>query len=134
MPTIREHMTTSPHTIGDEQPIHDAIRKMRLLHVRHLPVLHGGRLVGILSDRDLRLVESARGAEELTVGEAMSTEVFSVAADEELGSVVARMAAEKIGSAVVLARNEVVGIFTTTDALGLLSRLLVLEELRGVGF
>lgn len=134
MPTIREHMTTSPHTIGDDQPILEAIRKMRLLHVRHLPVLHGGRLVGILSDRDLRLVEGVRGADELRVAEAMSTEVFAVSADEELGDVVARMATEKIGSAVVTARAEVVGIFTTTDALGLLSRLLVLEELRGVGF
>lgn len=134
MPTIREHMTTSPHTIGDDQPILEAIRKMRLLHVRHLPVLHGGRLVGILSDRDLRLVEGVRGADELRVAEAMSTEVFAVSADDELGDVVARMATEKIGSAVVTARAEVVGIFTTTDALGLLSRLLVLEELRGVGF
>jgi acetoin utilization protein AcuB len=49
-------MTPSPHTIGIEQPLSVAAEPMRAHQIRHLPVLHGGKLVGILSERDVQLV------------------------------------------------------------------------------
>ena len=133
MTTVREHMTTSPHTIGDAQSVEEAARRMSRYQIRHLPVLRGGELVGIVSDRDVRLVEGL-GLEQTPVGEAMSPEVFTVDATDELGDVVAHMSSQKKGSAVVLDHGHVIGIFTTTDALGYLSRLLAIEELRTKGF
>src|SRR5437879_4833811 len=51
--TIRDYMTPAPHTIGVEQPLAVAAALMQAHHIRHLPVLHGGKLVGILSERDV---------------------------------------------------------------------------------
>jgi CBS domain-containing protein len=131
MKTVRELMSACPHTIGADQPVAEAAKRMRLAHVRHLPVLEGGELVGLLSDRDVRLVESLDRQQLVRVAEAMSTEPYVVDADEPLRAVVATMAARKLGSAIVRDKHEVVGIFTTTDALHLLVRHLVLDELHG---
>ena len=67
-------MTSQPNTIGDDQTLAAARGRMRQWQVRHLPVLHGGNLVGVLSERDITLVESVPGVnpEEVTVREAMT--------------------------------------------------------------
>ena len=95
-------------------------------HIRHLPVLHGGRLVGVVTDRDLHLVESLQGVDPhlVTVSDAMSTDVYSVAPGMPLEDVVGEMAAHKYGSAIVMRDHEVVGIFTTVDACRALASLL----------
>lgn len=131
MRTIRELMTSSPHTIGADQPIEEAMRRMRAAQIRHLPVLEGAQLVGLLSDRDVRLVEALDTSKQLRVADAMSPEPYVVEADEALGTVVSTMATRKIGSAIVTDKRRVVGIFTTTDALHLLMRHLAVDELRG---
>ena len=129
---IRALMSESPHTIGEHQPVGEALRRMREHHVRHLPVLDGARLVGLVSDRDVALAEMIGGKthESLRVGDVMAPEPFSVTIDAEVVDVVATMAQRKIGSAVVLDGTKVAGIFTTTDALHLLLRHLVLDDLR----
>ena len=53
-------MTTTPHSIGGEQTLETASRMMREHHIRHLPVLHGGKLLGVLTDRDLKFIEAFR--------------------------------------------------------------------------
>lgn len=131
MRTIRELMTASPHTIGADQPIDEAMRRMRVAQIRHLPVLEGAQLVGLLSDRDVRLVEALDKSKQMRVADAMSPEPYVVDADEELSAVVSTMATRKIGSAIVTDKRRVVGIFTTTDALHLLMRHLVVDELHG---
>lgn len=132
MSTIIEHMTPSPHTIGSDQSVAEALRRMREHHCRHLPVLEGGKLAGIISARDATIVElvEAEQAEKLKVSEVMSPEVYVVEPDADLAAVVATMANRKIGSAIIARRDRVLGIFTTTDALSLLARWLVVEELR----
>jgi acetoin utilization protein AcuB len=125
VPVISKFMTPSPHSIGVEQSLFVAHELMREHHVRHLPVLHGGKLVGILTERDARLVESIRDVDpkDVTVEDAMSQSVYVVAPDEPLSSVAREMAEHKYGSAVVMEKGKVVGIFTTVDACSALASL-----------
>ncbi len=124
--TVGEYMTSCPYTIGDEQPIAAAAHKMRELQVRHLPVLSGGVLVGVLSDRDIALVESLAGVDPqtLAVSEAMTQDPTTVQVDAPLAEVAALMASKKFGSVLVLEGERLRGLFTTTDALNALAELL----------
>jgi acetoin utilization protein AcuB len=126
IPRIQKHMTTSPHSIGVDQTVAKAHAMMNEYKIRHLPVLEGGKLVGLLTDRDLHLVESFKDvdATKLKVEEAMSSVVFSVEPDAALDEVVGTMAERKYGSAVVMQNGKVVGIFTTVDVCRALAELL----------
>lgn len=126
IPTIQKYMTTVPLSIGDEQTLDKAASIMKEHRIRHLPVLRGGKLLGILTDRDLRLIESFEGVDPtvVTVAEAMTEEPYAVDPDTPLDVVTAEMAEMKYGSAVVVQNHKVVGIFTTVDACMALSELL----------
>jgi acetoin utilization protein AcuB len=126
IPSIQKYMTTTPHTIGNDQSIAKAAAIMREHHIRHLPVLRGGQLLGVLSDRDVKLIESFRDvdATKTIVDEAMTDQPYTVGPDTPLDEVVSTMAEKKFGSAVVVQNNKVVGIFTTVDACQALSDLL----------
>src|SRR5579872_7091429 len=99
-PTVEKYMTASPHTIRPDLKLSDAHRVMREHQIRHLPVLDGGRLLGIVSMRDLHLMESLKDVDpaEVTVEEAMSQEVYQVEPGTALGQVAARMAEHRWGS------------------------------------
>ena len=123
---ISDFMTRSPHVIGMEQPLSAAHALMRTKRIRHLPVLHGGKLVGLISLRDVHLVETLPDIDpaEVLVEDAMSQDVYSVRPDASLRAVGREMARRKLGSAVVIEGRKVVGIFTTIDALRALDRAL----------
>ena len=118
--TIGQYMTPSPHTIGADQTLTVASDVMRKHKIRHLPVLRGGSVVGILSQRDVALISGLPGVDpaEVPVEDAMSEEVYAVRADTPLDEVAATMAAHKYGAALVVGeRDHVVGVFTVIDAL-----------------
>jgi acetoin utilization protein AcuB len=119
-------MTPSPLTIARDRSL-AAARELMLAHdVRHLPVLAAGHLVGLLSERDLFLVESLPSVDPgaVRVEEAMVQDVFKVAPDDPVAEVVEIMIERKVGSAVVMQADHVVGVFTTMDALVALHELL----------
>lgn len=124
--TVKEFMTQNVQTIGSKQPLAAAHRLMNELGIRHLPVLEKRELVGIVSMRDLHLVETLEGVDpkEVTVEEAMSQDTFRVGPNASLTKVAREMAKHKYGSAVVMRGSEVVGIFTTIDALRALDEVL----------
>jgi acetoin utilization protein AcuB len=124
--TIETFMTRSVHTIGTKTLLADAHRMMNDNNIRHLPVLEGGRLVGMLSQRDLHLIETLKDVDpkEVRVEEAMSQDCYTVAPEAPLAEVAREMAQHKYGSAVILRGAEVLGIFTTTDALRALDTVL----------
>lgn len=119
-------MTREVHSVGKSQPLSVAHALMRKHRLRHLPVLDRGKLVGLLSQRDLYFLESLDGIElaETLVEEAMSQDVYRVSPRARLRDVTRKMTQEKYGCAVVMEGSKVAGIFTTTDALRTLEALL----------
>ena len=127
---VREFMTACPITIEADATLEQARSRMIEAHARHLPVVRDGRLVGLLSDRDIERTESLlvdrphhRG-EAPVVRDAMTEVVFTCGPDAHLHAVAAEMAERKIGSAVIVDREiplRILGVFTTVDALAALS-------------
>lgn len=125
MPMIQKFMTPMPHTIGKDITIRKAFEQMREYHIRHLPVQEAGKLVGVLTDRDLKLAASFKGAFELTVDEVMTSDPYIVQPETPLDQVVFEMAEHKYGCAIIQQQNgKVVGIFTAIDALRVLGETL----------
>jgi len=125
-PAVRQYMSITPITIGHDRCIADAHQMMRAHGIRHLPVLAGGRIVGVVSERDLTLLSSLPGVNPgvVPVEEAMVEDVFLVPADAPIGEVVETMIERKLGSALVGTERHVEGVFTTVDALRALHALL----------
>jgi acetoin utilization protein AcuB len=122
---VRRFMTVAPVVVAAGASLSEAHGLMRERRIRHLPVLEGGQLVGLVSLRDVYLLQTLRGVDPAVarVEEAMSPEPFRVAPDAPLHEVAREMAHRRIGSAVVVEHGEVVGLFTTVDALEALAVL-----------
>ncbi len=118
-PTVANYMTRCPYTIDRHESIDKAAKVMDRHDIRHLPVLAEGKVVGLVSARDVRLIKSLRGVDPavVRVEDAMATDPYTVSPDEPLDRVAATMAKRKIGSALAIENGEIVGVFTTTDAL-----------------
>lgn len=124
-PDLVRYMTISAHAIGNDQLLGSAHALMKKHGIRHLPVLQGGVVVGILSERDVLLLESMdRGAAaHMTVEQAMTPKPYIVPPDAPLDEVVGHMVEHHIGSAVVVEDHRLIGIFTATDAMRALAEL-----------
>ncbi len=124
---VAEWMSPDPITVSPWTSVRAARELLAREQVRHLPVVQGERLVGIVSDRDLRLDQDAidrlaRGGSARPVeGEVrwvMSRPVHTAAPDDELASAADRLLAERISALpVVDEEDRPVGILTTTDCL-----------------
>jgi acetoin utilization protein AcuB len=126
MPTVSRYMTMQPHAVASTEPMAAAHRLMREYGFRHLPVIDDDNLVGIVSDRDLHLLETLRDVdpEQVSVREAMTTPAVVVPPQAPLDQVVELMSERRLGSVVIVDRHRVAGIFTATDALWALLDLL----------
>lgn len=118
---VNQQMTKFPEVAFPGTTIKSALAAMEKWNIRHLPVVADKKLVGIVSHRDL--MNNAH--ENKIVRDVMITSIYTVTPEHPLQEVVLEMAQQKYGSAVVVnASDEIVGIFTTTDALYLLNKLL----------
>lgn len=125
IPKIEKFMSPMPHTINSEVGLNSAKDLMREFGVRHLPVQKAGRLVGVLTDRDLKLASTFDKTGDFSVEDAMTPDPFTVDPSEPLNDVVKHMAEKKYGCAVVAQTNgKVVGIFTATDGLRAFAEIL----------
>lgn len=126
IPAIQKFMTTAPHTIGADQTLAQAKKVMQELSVRHLPVLNGGAVVGIISDRDIAFIQTMKGVDiaKEQVQQAMSLDPVTVEASALLDGICREMAEKKIGSVLVKDNHKLVGIFTWVDALNAMDELL----------
>jgi acetoin utilization protein AcuB len=113
-------MTPFPYSVD----IGDSLRRARGLmvehQIRHLPVMQGRSLVGVLSDRDLkRALDPSLGLpseDELFVRDAYVTDPYVVDSSTALDVVLDHMAGHHVGSAIITSHGRLAGIFTATDA------------------
>lgn len=123
---IQKYMTRAQYFASPEESVLLAYERMIEHDVRHLPVLQGQALVGVLFKSDLKLVGSLDPAvvRPIKVQSLMVTEYYTVGPDEALDVAAREMSKRKWGSALVVEEGKVVGVFTTTDALRALSDAL----------
>lgn len=127
-PQVIAFMTPFPHSIDVEAPIAQAREMMREHNFRHLPVMSGGALVGVLTDRDIKLLLGpdfgSPREQDLRVRDAYVEQPYVVAASTSVAEVAGTMARKHIGSAIVTKNEKLVGIFTVTDACRALAEVL----------
>lgn len=128
IPSVKAYMTPFPHAIDVEAPLAEARQAMRRWDVRHLPVKRGDRLVGVVTDRDLKLalgpyVDGASDTD-IRVRHACVLSAYTVDLATPVDQVVATMVQERIGSALVTKDGRLAGIFTLIDAARCLLGLL----------
>jgi acetoin utilization protein AcuB len=117
---MKQLMTPFPHAIDRDAGVLEARRVMLEHRIRHLPVVHHHDLVGLLSDRDLKLMLGPEfdypDPRELTVADVMVEAPYVVDLDTPLRTVLRHMADAHIGTALVTKSGRLAGIFTATDA------------------
>jgi CBS domain-containing protein len=113
-------MTREPAAVAVDCPVETALGQMRRAEIRHLLVFDEERLIGIVSNRDLRrLAVAVEGSTALSepVSSIMTENPVTIAPETAI-EVAARLLLEtKIGALPVRDGDEIVGIFTTSDAL-----------------
>ena len=126
--TVAKLMTKSPRSIEPHQTLKLAQDWMDELKVHHLPVRESGRVVGILSERDLCLAMRSKDASSLTVEDAMLTGVHSVLEGTSVEQAAREMLKHRVGSLLVLGKDgDLKGIFTDTDSLKILAGVVSLS-------
>jgi CBS domain-containing protein len=113
-PPVSEVMARDAVTAETTDSVGAALALCRANEVRHLPVMHEGWLVGVVSDRDLRLY-TGRGEEAKPLEAVMSKELTRLAPHERLSAAAQLMLTRRIGSVLVTEADRLVGVVTTTD-------------------
>ena len=126
MPSVARYMSVHPTTIDRRSTLAVARRLMQAHAIRHLPVVDGERLVGIVSARDLDIVVRVAEVDPETtaVEVAMTPRPCLVSPDAPLDEVVDLMAERRIGSVIVGDAKGIAGIFTAVDACQTLAAML----------
>jgi acetoin utilization protein AcuB len=125
-PTVQKFMTTQPYSIDAEQKMSEAMEMMSRHKIRHLPVMRDGEVVGLLSDRDIKLASGIQGinAEALLVADISAGNPYTVSPETPLREAAATMAQKHYGSVVVVQNSKLVGILTTVDICRALADIL----------
>jgi acetoin utilization protein AcuB len=124
---VEEFTTPDPIAANENMTIDDLRHLMEKHGIRHLPVVRGDTVVGVISDRDVRLVSGLTFAEKLQVRAAdiMATDPLTVSATAPLDEVAYAMSEKKVGSVIVNDEDgRLLGIFTATDALNALIEIV----------
>jgi acetoin utilization protein AcuB len=125
---VRDLMTPAPLTVSPETSVHAAYRLMQDHGIGHLPVCEDGRLVGLLSERDLRLVLPSPATslaahevhyllERLTVAEIMTRFPVTIGPEHALTEAASRMLTHHVHALPVTENRRLVGILTRAHLL-----------------
>ncbi len=139
---VSERMSRPPITIAPEMPIQEALALFKKERIRRAPVIKGGKLVGIVSEKDLLNASPSPATtlsvwemnyllSKLTVAEVMTKDVITVTEDTPIEEAARIMADNKIGGLPVMKGTRVVGIITETNLFKMFLELMGARE-RGV--
>ena len=109
-------MTRRVETVSENESAEAALQRMRTQRIRHLVVMRGGKLAGVVSDRDVGFTKDR------TVGDVMTAHVVAVAPETTLRRAANLLRGRSIGCLPVIEDGKLVGILTITDVLELLGR------------
>ena len=129
-------MTSYPSIASEMMTVMEASEFMTKNNIRHLPVVKHGKVVGIVSERDLKQAEILSDAMQVFVSDIMTRNPYCVKVGTPLSEVAHHMAKNKYGCTVILNGTMIVGIFTSTDGMRVLSEILTSEKgslFHGVG-
>ena len=128
MPPVSAAMTPFPYHVQADDPISEVERLMEEHRIRHVPVQDGGRVVGIISQRDLHhLVNPAlprRDHQRIRARDILVPDPYLVEMTAPLDEVLAEMARRQIGSAIVVRHERLAGILSVTDVCRVLAEIL----------
>ncbi len=113
IPPVSRYMTPNPIAVAPNEKLSSVRELMRQHRLHHLPVVEHRKLVGILSDRDLAMMNVYGDR----VADAMTHEVTTVTSETPIDEVVLMMETKRFASVVIVGDDGVQGIFTSTDAL-----------------
>lgn len=127
-PLVRDFMTPNPTTMTADQPLLQAVLTMRSLSIRHLPIVQDGKLVGLITDRDVARVspsilsavsqdEYNQVFEQTMIQRVMCKRPIGVQPDQPLADAVNLLHENKWGCLPVVEDEIVVGIITVNDIL-----------------
>ena len=119
MPFVAALMTPFPHSLRPGDPVSRARALMDEHDIRHVPVREGDRVVGIVSERDLRGRDGAAAVRDVQVADPYTVEFGAPLAD-----VLREMAVRRVDTAVVVRAEKLAGIVTVTDVCLALASLL----------
>lgn len=125
--TVEEFTTPDPVTANEDMMIDDLRSLMAKHGIRHLPIMRDNTVVGVVSDRDVRLVSGLTDAEkrQLRAADIMATDPLTVTATVPLDEAAYAMSENKVGSVIVMEEDgQFLGIFTATDALNALIEIV----------
>ena len=125
--TLQSVMHAEPARVALDATVREAEQLMLDRDIRHLPVLDGDTLVGLVSDRDLAFASNDSRVnlrDELHVRDVCSLDFYAVDVDTSLEEVLREMATRRIGSALVTRDSALVGLLTATDVCRLCADLL----------
>src|SRR5919106_768372 len=132
---VRDSMAKEVVTVRPETTAEEALALCRGNGIRHLPVLEGGWLVGIISDRDLRLATPALGDPDralalgrIRVADEMAKEVVTTRPEDPIEEAAMEMYERKIGCLPVVGDDGLVGILTASDVMKAFVRLVGAHE------
>lgn len=141
---VQQVMSSEVRTLRPESSVRLAMKVIVLEDIRHLPIVEGGRLVGIVSARDLRaalagILEHRECPDEVErrwsqpISNLMRTEVLAVHPEAELVEAIDLMIAHRIGALPVVEAGtfRLVGILSYVDILNELRNLLSVGSLQG---
>jgi acetoin utilization protein AcuB len=116
---VRKFMTSDPLTISPDENVNDAFHLLLEHRVRQAPVIEDGKLIGIVTDRDLRTALFQTYVEsDLTVGDVMRAGPVTISEDADIKEAARIICEHKFNALpVVSTTGDLVGIITTTDIL-----------------
>jgi acetoin utilization protein AcuB len=136
---VRDWMTADPQTVTATTPVMEAMQRLRDGGYRRLPVVRDGKLVGIVTDRDLKEATPSKATSlsvyelnyllsKLTIKEVMTAPVMTIGPDDAIEEAALVMETHRVSGLPVVDHGKLVGILTITDLLRAFVRFLGLRE------